>query len=49
MVDMFYNYNAPFEEEGAYCFANVSRSVCRSIRPSVDKMVSDYYLENYLL
>ena len=31
----------PFEEEGVYCFANVGRSVGRS----VDQMVSADYLE----
>jgi len=35
----------PFEEEGAYCFANVGGSVGRS----VDQMVSDHYLKIYLL
>ena len=39
----------PFLElEGAYCLANVSRSVGLSVRPLVDQMVSDHYLENYL-
>ena len=34
----------PFEEEGVYCFANVGRSVCLSVGPSVDQMVSANYL-----
>ena len=38
----------PFEEEGAYCFADVGRSVCWSVRLSVDQMVFDHYLKNYL-
>ena len=41
-----------FEEEGAYCFANVGRSVggsvCLSVCLSVNEMVSDHSLENYL-
>ena len=37
-----------FEEERAYYFANaVGRSVCPSVRSSVDQMVSDHYLENF--
>ena len=37
-----------FEEEGAYCSANVGRSVCRSLGRSIDQMVSDNYPENYV-
>ena len=32
------------EEERAYCVANFSRFV----RPSIDQMVSDHYLDNFL-
>jgi len=28
-----------------YCFANIGRYVGRSVRPSVDKIVSDNYLK----
>ena len=39
----------PFEEQGAYCFANVvGRSVLPSVFPLVDQMVSDHYLEHFL-
>ena len=34
----------PFEKEGVYCFANVGRSVCRS----VDQMVSADNLKYHL-
>jgi len=40
---------APLEKDGAYCFANtVNGSVCPSVRLSVDQLVSDHNLENYL-
>ena len=34
----------PFEEEGAYCFANIGRSICPSVRLLVDHMISDHFL-----
>ena len=42
-----------FEEEGAYCFANVGRSVGWSVRPSISPSISRpnrfrLYHENYL-
>ena len=45
---LLFVYVCFFEDEGAFCFANVGRSVCRSVRPSVDQMDSDHYLKNYL-
>jgi len=44
VITSVYVYYAPFKEEGAYCFANVGRSVGRSVRPLVDQMVSNHYL-----
>jgi len=38
-----------FDEEGAYCFANVGRLIGRSVRPSVNQIVSDHHLKSYLL
>ena len=37
----------PFRER-AYCFVNVCRSVGQFVSPSLDQMVSDYYLDNNL-
>jgi hypothetical protein len=44
----FILFMPPFGEEGVYCFANVGLSVCLSVCPSVDHMVSADYLKNHL-
>jgi len=48
--NMLYLYAPfPFEEQGAYCYANVCRYVRPSLRlPEVDQLVSDHYLKKII-